>query len=1201
MPFYNPQPSGQAVTIQAGGVTLTSAVNSINFTGAGQTTTNSGNAVTVSITSGGASSIAVGSTVITGGTNGYVLYDNNGVLGELLVSGTGTVTSVASADSSITVTNPNTSVDLAVVKAPKLSTARAINGVNFDGTAPITITAAAGTLTGTTLNSTVVTATIGTLTNLTVAGFVQTTSGGVLSSAALTSGQITTALGFTPGTGTVTSVTSATGEITVATTTTTPVLTIVSAPKLTTARTINGTSFDGSANITVTTAAGTLTGTALNSTVVTSSLTAVGTIATGVWNGTAIADTYISSATNWNTAYTNRITSLTVTGSSGAATLSSNTLNIPTYTLAGLGGISLTSLSSTATGLTYTNTTGVFSLTSGYVIPTTTQATNWTSAYTNQITSLTTTGSSGAATLIAGVLNIPQYAGGGSMVYPSGSGIPIVVSGTSWGTTVAAPAGTILGTTDTQTVTNKDLTSGTNTFPTFNQNTTGSAAKWTTARNLAGNSVDGSGNVAFANKFIVQGTTDAGLSAAQFLGALGTGIVKNTTTTGVLSIATSGTDYSAGTSALATGILKSTTSTGALTIAVAADFPTLNQSTTGNAATATALATGRTISITGDLAYTSPSFDGSGNVTAAGTLATVNSNVGSFTYASITVNAKGLITAASNGTAPLSNPMTTLGDIIYENATPAPARLAGNITSTKNFLVQTGTGSVSTAPVWGTIASGDVPTLNQNTTGSAATLTTPRAINGVNFDGSAGITVTAAAGTLTGTTLNSTVVTSSLTSVGTIATGTWNGTLIAGTYGGTGVNNGAKTFTYLKNMSFTAADDTGVYTLPTGTKTLVDTTVTTLSSLVSHGTITTGGLGTGAVIGGVTMTLGSDATGDIYYRNSSGVLTRLGIGTSGQALTTSAGLLPVWTTLGGGSGTVTSVAWTTSQGVSASVANSTTTPNITVTLGALTGVTSFNGLIVTANTGVITTGTWNGTTIAVANGGTGVTSVTTAPTASAFAGWDANSNLSANNLIDGFTTTATAAGTTTMTIASAGQQYWTGTTTQTVKLPTTSVVAGGQYTICNQSTGNVTVQSSGANTIIILGAGQSAVFTSLTATPTTAANWSYALTDCVGINNATTASSNAYTILLAYKTNTVTNNSAATLTITLPTAGAVDGMMRTVRIFPSSAVAQTLTLVNTENSTVTPPATTGASTTIPIQLGFIFNGVTSKWTVIASA
>lgn len=105
------------------------------------------------------------------------------------------------------------------------------------------------------------------------------------------------------------------------------------------------------------------------------------------------------------------------------------------------------------------------------------------------------------------------------------------------------PIGTYLTPGSTNAVTNKDLTSGTNTFPTFNQNTTGSAAKWTTARNLAGNSVDGSGNVAFTNKFIVQGTTDAGLSNAQFMGSLGTGLLKNTTTTGVFSIAAAGTDY----------------------------------------------------------------------------------------------------------------------------------------------------------------------------------------------------------------------------------------------------------------------------------------------------------------------------------------------------------------------------------------------------------------------------------------------------------------------------------------------------------------------------------------------------------------------------------------------------------------------------------------------------------------------------------
>jgi len=74
----------------------------------------------------------------------------------------------------------------------------------------------------------------------------------------------------------------------------------------------------------------------------------------------------------------------------------------------------------------------------------------------------------------------------------------------------------------------------------------------------------------------------------------------------------------------------------------------ISGSINGNAATATALATGRTISITGDLSYTSPTFDGTGNVTAAGTLATVNTNVG--TYTKVTVNGKGLVTAAASAT-----------------------------------------------------------------------------------------------------------------------------------------------------------------------------------------------------------------------------------------------------------------------------------------------------------------------------------------------------------------------------------------------------------------------------------------------------------------------------------------------------------------------------------------------------------------------
>lgn len=92
-----------------------------------------------------------------------------------------------------------------------------------------------------------------------------------------------------------------------------------------------------------------------------------------------------------------------------------------------------------------------------------------------------------------------------------------------------------------------------------------------------------------------------------------------------------------------------------------------------------------------------------------------------------------------------------------------------------------------------------------------------------------------------------------------------------------------------------------------------------------------------------------------------------------------------------GVGSVTSVSVTTVNGVSGTVATSTSTPAITITLGALTGVTSINGLVITANTGAITTGTWSATAIGVTKGGTGVTAI------SALSIWVANS---ANTIVE---------------------------------------------------------------------------------------------------------------------------------------------------------------------------------------------------------
>jgi lysophospholipase L1-like esterase len=110
-------------------------------------------------------------------------------------------------------------------------------------------------------------------------------------------------------------------------------------------------------------------------------------------------------------------------------------------------------------------------------------------------------------------------------------------------------------------------------------------------------------------------------------------------------------------------------------------------------------------------------------------------------------------------------------------------------------------------------------------------------------------------------------------------------------------------------------------------------------------------------------------------------------------------------------------------------------------------------------------------------------------TASSAALRDANSNLVANAVLVNGASTVTAAGTTTLVVGSAKKQVFTGSTTQTVVLPTTSVVAYQDWEIINPSSGALTINSSGANLVKTLAAGARTVVTALQATPTTAAHW----------------------------------------------------------------------------------------------------------------
>lgn len=127
---------------------------------------------------------------------------------------------------------------------------------------------------------------------------------------------------------------------------------------------------------------------------------------------------------------------------------------------------------------------------------------------------------------------------------------------------------------------------------------------------------------------------------------------------------------------------------------------------------------------------------------------------------------------------------------------------------------------------------------------------------------------------------------------------------------------------------------------------------------------------------------------------------------------------------------------------------------------------------------------------AITKGGTGVTSVTSAPTASAWAGWDANKNLSAVGFIPGYTTTVTSASPVTLTVGSNQNQYFTGSTAQTLVMPVASTLVVGQYwNIVNNSSAAITINSSGGNLILSLPASSETIVTCVLASGTTAASW----------------------------------------------------------------------------------------------------------------
>ncbi|WP_306550738.1 hypothetical protein [Daejeonella sp.] len=272
----------------------------------------------------------------------------------------------------------------------------------------------------------------------------------------------------------------------------------------------------------------------------------------------------------------------------------------------------------------------------------------------------------------------------------------------------------------------------------FIGNLSGNAATVTTVPSLSGD-VTSAGNAITVKQ--INGTALSGLA---------TGILKNTTATGVPSIAVaadfpllnqnttgnaatvttvpslSGDVTSAGNaitvkqingtalSGLATGILKNTTTTGVPSIALAADFPILNQNTTGNAANVTEIILGANGG-TG-VANTGKTITLSANLATTGSAITLNSALGS----TVSLPTTGTLYGTKDGSISSSTLAGSLtdesgsGSVVYSNSpnlvAPSVTSLIGNGT-TPSF---SNDASINTVSIDGTDLAGRITLTSTN-------------------------------------------------------------------------------------------------------------------------------------------------------------------------------------------------------------------------------------------------------------------------------------------------------------------------------------------------------------------------------------------------------------------------------------------------------------------------------------------------------
>lgn len=148
---------------------------------------------------------------------------------------------------------------------------------------------------------------------------------------------------------------------------------------------------------------------------------------------------------------------------------------------------------------------------------------------------------------------------------------------------------------------------------------------------------------------------------------------------------------------------------------------------------------------------------------------------GDFAAGTITASLTGLASKASNING------GTLGALPYQSAANTTSLLTGSTSATKQFLTQTGTGSVSAAPAWGSVVIADVSDLGTGVGGFLGTPTSANLATAVTNETGSGALVFATSPTLVTPTLG----VASATSIGFAGSTSGTATLAAPAVAGT--------------------------------------------------------------------------------------------------------------------------------------------------------------------------------------------------------------------------------------------------------------------------------------------------------------------------------------------------------------------------------------------------------------------------------